>query len=50
MLAFWIILGVVIVLALMIVLISYLCFRMAFYSPDRPTIPSDAIDIPEGAA
>lgn len=50
MLAFWIILGVVIVLALMIVLISYLCFRMAFYSPDRPAIPSDAIDIPEGAA
>ena len=50
MLALWIILGVVIVLALMIVLISYLCFRMAFYSPDRPTVPSDAIDIPEGKA
>ena len=50
MLALWIILGVVIALALMIVLLSYLCFRMAFYSPDRPTIPSDAIDIPEGAA
>ena len=46
----WIILGVVITLALMIVLISYLCFRMAFYSPDRPAIPSDAIDIPEGEA
>ncbi len=46
----WIILGVVIALALMIVLISYLCFRMAFYSPDRPAVPSDAIDIPEGAA
>ena len=50
MLAFWIIVGVVMVLALVIVLISYLCFRMAFYSPDRPAIPSDAIDIPEGAA
>ena len=50
MLALWIVLGVVIVLALMIVLISYLCFRMAFYSPDRPAVPSDAIDIPEGAA
>ena len=50
MLALWIILGVVIVLALMIVLLSYLCFRMAFYSPDRPAIPSDAIDIPEGEA
>ena len=46
----WIIVGVVIVLALIVVLISYLCFRMAFYSPDRPAIPSDAIDIPEGAA
>ena len=50
MLALWIVLGVVMVLALMIVLLSYLCFRMAFYSPDRPAIPSDAIDIPEGAA
>ena len=50
MLALWIILGVVIVLALIILLISYLCFRMAFYSPDRPAIPSDAIDIPEGEA
>ena len=50
MLALWIILGVVIALALMIVLISYLCFRMAFYSPDRPATPSDAIDIPEGEA
>ena len=50
MLALWIILGVVIVLALMIVLLSYLCFRMAFYSPDRPAIPNDAIDIPEGEA
>lgn len=48
MLALWIILGVVIVLALMIVLISYLCFRMAFYSPDRPAVPSEAIDIPAG--
>ena len=46
----WIILGIVIILALMIVLISYLCFRMAFYSPDRPAVPSDAIDIPEGEA
>lgn len=50
MLALWIVLGVVITLALMIVLISYLCFRMAFYSPDRPAVPSDAIDIPEGEA
>ncbi|MBQ9837485.1 MAG: alpha/beta hydrolase [Oscillospiraceae bacterium] len=50
MLALWIILGVVIALALMIVLFSYLCFRMAFYSPDRPATPSDAIDIPEGEA
>lgn len=46
----WIVLGVVIVLALMIVLISYLCFRMAFYSPNRPAVLSDAIDIPEGEA
>ena len=47
--ALWIIAGVVAVLALIILLISYLCFRMAFYSPDRPAVPSDAIDIPEGA-
>ena len=47
---FWIIAGVVVVLALIILLISYLCFRMAFYSPDRPPVPSDDIDIPEGEA
>lgn len=45
---FWIILGVAVILALLVLLISYLCFRMAFYSPDRPAVASDAIDIPEG--
>lgn len=35
-------------MALAAVLISYICFRMAFYSPARPPEKSDAIEIPEG--
>jgi len=45
---FWIILGAAAVLALLTVLIAYICYRMAFYAPPRPAVKSDAIDIPEG--
>ena len=45
---FWIILGVAAVLALLTVLIAYICYRMAFYAAPRPAVKSDAIDIPEG--
>ena len=44
----WILAGIAAVLGLAVLLIAYLCFRMAFYVPKRPPIDSDAIDIPEG--
>ena len=44
----WIIVIVLAVLALMVWRITYACFRMAFYSPQRPVVQSDAIDIPDG--
>lgn len=44
---FLLILGIGILGALLAVLISYLCFRMAFYVPKRK-IDSEAIEFPEG--
>ena len=46
---FWIVLGVTAVVAVLLLLITYICFRMAFYVPRRkePT-DSDKIEIPEG--
>ena len=44
----WIFIGVAAVLILAVPLLSYICFRLAFYSPPRPAVPSDAISIPEG--
>ncbi len=43
-----IIAGIAAVLAIIVLLISYICFRMAFYSPKRSPVQSDAIEIPEG--
>lgn len=47
MLLFWIGL-VVLVLILAVVVISFLCYRKAFYVPPRPETPSDKITFPEG--
>lgn len=44
----WIIAAIAVLLILAVLLISYICFRMAFYSPDRSEPQSDAIDIPAG--
>ena len=44
MLILWICLG----LAALCLLISYLCYRMAFYAPPRKPLPEDAIELPEG--
>ncbi len=40
----WTLLGI----AALILLISYICYRMAFYAPNRKKEPSDTIDLPEG--
>ena len=44
----WILAGVAAVAVLAVLIIAYVCFRIAFYVPRRETPPSDRIDIPEG--
>jgi len=44
----WIIIGIAAVIIVFVLLISLLCYRMAFYSPPRPALPSDYIEIPNG--
>lgn len=48
MLLFYIITAIIVVLILATVVISYICYRMAFYVPRRKEVKSDAIEIPEG--
>ena len=36
------------VLAGAVLLAAYLCFRMAFYAPRKPYVPSDTLELPEG--
>jgi len=44
----WIAAGAAIALLLVVLGISYACYRMAFYSPDREEGDPDAIEVPEG--
>ena len=44
----WIILGVVTILAVLFFLITYICFRIAFYIPDRDPENYEMNGIPEG--
>lgn len=44
----WLFIGIAAFIIAVILLISYLCYRMAFYSPPRPAIPIDEIEIPTG--
>lgn len=44
----WFIVGIGVCLLLTVALLAYVCYRMAFYVPNRPKVPSDAIDIPKG--
>ena len=41
---------VLLILGVLVLLISYLCFRMAFYVPPRKPRDPDFIDLPEGEA
>lgn len=47
MLLFWILTGVAAVLIAAALVISYICFRMAFYVPDRKPVDPDFIDLPQ---
>jgi len=44
----WIILGILLFLLLAVIAISFVCFRMAFFSPKRRPGPDDPIETPEG--
>ena len=48
MLWLWIVLGAIGFLAVAVVVIAYVCFRIAFYVPSRKPAPTDKVDIPEG--
>ena len=40
--------GILLGLAALILLISYICYRIAFYAPPRKPLPEGTIEIPEG--
>lgn len=44
----WILAGIIAFLLLTVLLIIYICYRLAFYVPNRSLEPSDHIPIPEG--
>lgn len=44
----WIVFSIAAVIIAVVLLISYICYRMAFYSPPRSAVPSDAIELPNG--
>lgn len=44
----WIPAVAVAVIGVLVLVISYLCYRMAFYAPPRKPVPEDVIEIPEG--
>lgn len=44
----WYVLGALAILLAAVLVIAYICFRMAFYAPPRKPLPPDVIEIPEG--
>ena len=48
MLWFWILLGLLAFVAIAVVLIAFICYRITFYAPKRKPLQDDQIDIPEG--
>ena len=45
---FWIVTGIAAALLIAVLVISYICYRMAFYAPPRKEEEGDAVEIPEG--
>lgn len=45
---FWIFAGITVVLVLAVLVIAYICFRMAFYAPKKPPVQNDTLEIPKG--
>ena len=48
MLFLWIALGIAAILTAAFFIITYICFRMAFYAPDRDPENLEVIGVPEG--
>ena len=48
MLWLWILLGVLAVLLVAVLVISYICYRITFYAPKRKPLQEDEFDIPHG--
>lgn len=48
MLWLWILLGLLAVVLVAVLVIAYICYRIAFYAPKRKPLQGDRIDIPEG--
>ena len=44
----WILLGIIGFVVIAVLVIAYICYRIAFYAPKRKPLPPDQIDIPEG--
>ncbi len=44
----WILIGAAVLLCSLVLLTAYICYRMAFYEPDRTPILSDEVMLPEG--
>ena len=45
---FWIIFGIIIGITLIVLLISYICFRMAFYAPRKESLNKEEFKLPDG--
>ena len=48
MLWLWILLGIIVFAGIALLAISYICYRITFYSPKRKLLGPDEYDIPEG--
>ena len=44
----WILLGIVTFLLIVVLAISYICYRIAFYAPRRKPLQPEQVDIPVG--
>ena len=44
----WILIGIAAAIVLAVLLIAYICYRMAFFVPRRKNAPSEGLDIPAG--
>lgn len=44
----WFLIGAAVLICLLTLLIAYICYRIAFYVPERKPLPEDVIELPEG--